>query len=257
MRAGRAADLGGKGSAADGRRTASRTPVSQPAALSPKVVGTACWVSVRATIGVSRCSSTRPASGSTCARRSTAEPRRRRRGATSISAVSSTSWLVRPRCSHARGVGVASPERVAQQRDQRHRRVAAGLGVRGEPRRSSSGVHQAGEVGRGAVRGATPASTSASSQAASTATIAAQEGRVRERGRRRARRPARSRSAMASVSRIGEEDGLALALEADVEDEALLVRRSATSGAGGPRRPATAAAGRRPASRRRRAGRPG
>ena len=37
---------------------ASRTPVSQPAAFRPNVVGTACWVRVRATIGVRRWRST-------------------------------------------------------------------------------------------------------------------------------------------------------------------------------------------------------
>ena len=36
------------------RRRASTTATSQPAAFSPNVVGTACWRSVRAAIGVER-----------------------------------------------------------------------------------------------------------------------------------------------------------------------------------------------------------
>ncbi len=41
---------------------ASRTAVSHVATLRPKVVGTACWVRVRATVGVPRCSHARLAS---------------------------------------------------------------------------------------------------------------------------------------------------------------------------------------------------
>ena len=87
---------------------ASRTPASHCATLSPNVVGTACWVSVRATIGVSRCVAgehgeplglsrgSRPAAAATAS------------CAISISAESTTSWLVRPRCSHAAAVGCSS-----------------------------------------------------------------------------------------------------------------------------------------------------
>ena len=41
-------------SSALSRSHASTTPFNQPAALAPKVVGAACWVRVRATMGVAR-----------------------------------------------------------------------------------------------------------------------------------------------------------------------------------------------------------
>ena len=81
---------------------ASSRPVSQLAALRPKVIGTACWVRVRPTIDVDRCSATRRHRPSTCARSSSSS-----RSTTSrrqiISAVSRTSWLVSPRCSQRAG----------------------------------------------------------------------------------------------------------------------------------------------------------
>ena len=59
-RARRAAELRRQPAAQVAQRArASSRPSSQPAALSPKVVGTACWRSVRAAIGVSRCSRAR------------------------------------------------------------------------------------------------------------------------------------------------------------------------------------------------------
>ena len=69
-RAGRAAELDGQPVAADRRRAgrrASSRPTSQPAALSPNVVGTACCSSVRPAIGVSRCAAARPAAASAAA----------------------------------------------------------------------------------------------------------------------------------------------------------------------------------------------
>ena len=89
------------------RARASSTATSHPAALSPNVVGTACCSSVRPAIGVSRCvrasvaqaSATPPSSAST-------SPSALR--ATSIAAVSITSWLVAPRCTH-RAVLLAHP----------------------------------------------------------------------------------------------------------------------------------------------------
>ena len=118
---------------------ASRTPVSHCAALSPNVVGTACWVSVRATIGVSRwlsarrrapaCARSLEASGPTASR------------APSMSAVSTTSWLVRPRCSHAAAAGCVL-ERAAQSRPAaspgcRRPRSPRPATPRGSPRRRS------------------------------------------------------------------------------------------------------------------------
>ena len=86
---------------------ASRTPVSHWAALSPKVVGTACWVRVRPTMTVPRWATISAASRSACPRMSvwiwaTAS------WAISISAVSSTSWLVSPRCSQRAASGCSS-----------------------------------------------------------------------------------------------------------------------------------------------------
>ena len=111
--------------------TASRTPVSQPAALSPKVVGTACWVRVRATIGVARCSSTRPASrrrlpGEVGADRSEGVADGEEQGG--VDHVLAGEAAVQP----AGRVGVAPLDPFAEQRDQRGRGVAAGLGGPGQ-----------------------------------------------------------------------------------------------------------------------------
>ena len=157
---------------------ASRTPVSHCAALSPNVVGTACWVSVRATIGVPRWLSTSRPAAAICPRsssltRTTASP------AQIISAVSTTSWLVRPRCSHRAAVRRSSSSPLAQQRDQRHRRVATGLGLVDEPLLVVSS-HQAGRSRAGGRAARCRRSTSASSQAVSTADMALAEGRVGE-----------------------------------------------------------------------------
>ena len=78
------------------RTRASTIAVSQPAALRPNVVGTACCRSVRATISVSRCSlaSAAAAAATSSASASTSASARRE---TSIAAVSTMSWLVAPR----------------------------------------------------------------------------------------------------------------------------------------------------------------
>ena len=85
---------------------ASSSATSQPAALRPNVVGSACWSSVRPIIGVSRC-----AAGERAPRRRRRRAGRRSSGtsarlATSIAAVSRMSWLVAPRCTGASGRAV-------------------------------------------------------------------------------------------------------------------------------------------------------
>ena len=86
-------------------------PVSHCATLTPNVVGTACWVSVRAAITVPLWRVIRAASRSAWPRMSVRSPATAS-WAISISAVSSTSWLVRPRCSQAAaGCSSSSAER--------------------------------------------------------------------------------------------------------------------------------------------------
>ena len=107
----------GSGGRAATASAASSTPVSQLAIFAPMVPGSAAWVSVRASMAV--CSvGLRSASTSarTCAANSSPMATSTSR-THSISAVSTTSWLVSPRCSQRGGSRrrCASP----QQRDQR------------------------------------------------------------------------------------------------------------------------------------------
>ena len=73
----------------------SSSATSQPATLNPNVVGSACCSSVRATIGVDRCDSA-SAARAAASPSSSASIRSSARRATSIEAVSMTSWLVAP-----------------------------------------------------------------------------------------------------------------------------------------------------------------
>ena len=76
---------------------ASTMAMSQPAAFSPKVVGSACCSSVRAAITVARCrSASVAAAAAACSRSARTRPRPRR--AINIMAVSRMSWLVAPWC---------------------------------------------------------------------------------------------------------------------------------------------------------------
>ena len=88
---------------------ASTMAMSQPAALSPKVVGSACCSSVRAAMMVVRCRSASVAAAAAALSRS-ARMRSRPRRAISIIAVSRTSWLVAPWCTN----GAASCETAAR-----------------------------------------------------------------------------------------------------------------------------------------------
>ena len=238
------------------RRTASRTPVSQPAALRPNVVGTACWVRVRPTIGCRRCvvdeSARAPA---TCAR------------------------------------SVAGSRSTASRSAQHQRRVEDVLA--GQPAvqpRAASGLRQRASRSSAtrAITGLPPASApSASALAGRRSTPAAQRvlGRAsparcrcrparparparrrpspssraprRSSGRRRGRRRARTGPLMRSVSRIAQEDRLAARPAAGCRTRNPCSSARATSVRRRSGVAARPAAGRRPARRRPRAGRPG
>ena len=127
---------------------------------------------------------------------------RRRSAATasraiSISAVSSTSWLVRPRCSHRAASGCSSSSERSSATSADHR-VAARLG--------SSTSHSSWRLddppGRPSRRRRDPGSTRASSQATSTATIASRKAR-RENSSPARWSPARRGRSSRSVSRVG------------------------------------------------------
>ena len=115
------------------------------------MVGTACWVSVRADHRACRGASLGQVGERADLRAQVGADRgRRRRGRSSISAVSSTSWLVRPRCSQRGGVGVRSRRRSRSSATSGIDRVAAGLGAAASDPVDVAVVDQAGEVGRGA-----------------------------------------------------------------------------------------------------------
>ena len=123
---------------ARGIQLGSTRPLHCRAASSPRagptVVGTACWVRVRAAAtSVAVCAArTPPARPRSTLKAATTS--RAARAATSMSAESRMSWLVAPRCTSAvgpDGIGSAAA-------DERDHRVASGDGCRGErpPRRS-------------------------------------------------------------------------------------------------------------------------
>ncbi len=100
--------------AASPSRASSRL-VSQPAAIRPKVTGTACWRSVRPIMIEVRCASARSAAAP-AARARSASMTPMARLASSIAAVSRMSWLVAPRwtapaavCGTCRASARASP----------------------------------------------------------------------------------------------------------------------------------------------------
>ena len=110
---------------------ASSTAASHCAALRPKVVGTACWVSVRPAMTVSRWVRARPARWRPVVARSS-RTRCIASRASSTRAVSSTSWLVSPRCTAA-GSPPSATAASRSEGDQRDHGVAGELGV-GEQR---------------------------------------------------------------------------------------------------------------------------
>ena len=106
------------------RAIASSRPVSQPAAFSPSVTGTACWSSVRPARSVPRCSAASRADAAAAAARSSSSGARAR-WATSIAAVSTMSWLVAPLCTWP----AAAPS--TRSRERLHERCGRVAGRRG------------------------------------------------------------------------------------------------------------------------------
>ena len=141
QRARAAAELDGQALAADGVQAAAAasSAVIQPRGLSPKVVGTACWSSVRPAIGVARWRG--PARPPRRPRR--AGPRSSgpaRGGRRASSAVSRMSWLVAPRWTWPAAVGA---DALAQRARQRHHRVAARRRLGAQRAGSKSSARQA------------------------------------------------------------------------------------------------------------------
>ena len=225
---------------ADATSYESRTPVSQPAALSPNVVGTACWVRVRATIGVRRWSSTRSTRRRTCSRRAvTTTPNASR--AQSIRAVSTTSWLVSPRCSQRVAVGTDVGQRAAEHLDEGGRGVAAGfrplgdeLEVVGADEALEVELGDAGRRDAGAGEGVEPGLLDGhhrreeglvGAQVAGTLVAGPQEV-----GHRLSLAWPRTRGTP-SLPHLDHHPDHPLALQPDVEDEAVLVGRRDEGGA--------------------------
>ena len=202
QRARRAAELDRELRAPRSRRAAPprrRGPTSQPAALSPKVIGSACCSSVRPAISVWRWRSASRAAARAAPSRSATSGTSARR-AISIAAVSRMSWLVAPRWTsppaepgHARG------ERAHQRRHRvagRRRRAADRRDVEAarRGRRARSRRRSRARTGRRAPRrGPAPPRRPASP--------AARRDRWSPRGPRRAR--ARRRTARARLGRRG------------------------------------------------------
>jgi hypothetical protein len=146
---------------------ASSTPDSQRAAFTPTVLGSAACVSVRASIGVSRWVSASP--DSVCTWLVSSPPMRASASRVhSISAVSITSWLVKPRCNQR----AACAGRRARSNALR---PLTGLPSPSAPAAivSASPVARCSPTSARACVGAIPALMSPSSHACSTATIAA------------------------------------------------------------------------------------
>ena len=141
-----------------------------------------------------------------------------------ISAVSTTSWLVSPRCSQRAAVRLTA-EQLAQQADQRDDRVAGRLGGSAMPPRPRRTRGRPGRRGRrrGGRRDARRDER-------------LEPGRLDRDHRAQERRvgeviagalvagPEEIRHGISLVPRVGQEHRLALALQPDVEDVAVLVR---------------------------------
>src|SRR5690348_7498996 len=147
------------------------SPASQPAATTPKVVGTACWSSVRPIMSVPRfASASRAAASAAAVSSATAWPSASR--ASSIAAVSMMSWLVAPWCTADRAPG--SVTRLVSTRA----RPGTGLPVSTAARPSSatsagpkSPASAALVTAAPAPAGASPARSSARARPASAASI--------------------------------------------------------------------------------------
>ena len=163
-------------------RRASTTPASQPAALRPKVVGTACCSSVLAAMTVWRCRSAR-AAHSAASPSSSARVIAVARWATSTAAVSRMSWLVAPWCTWRRaGSGTAAlTERTSGMTGfppcLAARPSAAGSSAAGSIAAGSSNLLQAPAMALAASGGIRPAAASARASAASASSMARSHAR--------------------------------------------------------------------------------
>ena len=209
----RVAPPGGGGGPRSRTSPTSTTATNHPAAFRPKVVGEACCSRVRAAMGVDRYRSARVAAAAASRARSSSTRSSTRRS-TSIRAVSSTSWLVAPKCAHrtasagswrrssaTRGMTGLAPRRAAWPR-------AAGL---------TTISRQRCAMAVAASDGTRPSSASARARAASKSSMAATQAR------------SEVASASSSVVNIGpnrppagsspggKEDRLLIALEVDIE----------------------------------------
>ena len=195
-------------------RRASCTPVSHWAAFRPNVVGTACWVSVRPTMRVSRWVRARCARALPVAARSAATRARPSR-ATTIRAVSRTSWLVSPRW---------TPDAASSGRDRRSNATSGttGLPAASHAAASSAGSGRSSSAARVTAAAAAsltrPVGTRARDHAASTRSIAASRASSSATPRARSE-PGEIRPLIlsSSVPRECQEHSLALSLEPDVE----------------------------------------
>ncbi len=159
---------GARSTARSSPSAASSTPSSQTAAFRPKVVGTACWVSVRPAISVERFESASRSSASTwmaISRRTRSRASRRQR---------TRRCRARPGWS---GRGAATLRRPPPQPGLAARASSGGTGLPLDSDCSASismspGPTRSTEAHRSVHRGRSPESTRALSQASSTRTIA-------------------------------------------------------------------------------------
>ena len=242
---GRAAGL--HRSAEAGQRRCRRRPAHRSASVaifSPTVLGSAAWVSVRASIAV-------VAGGFRQARPACAPARRFRLAIRdsasrrhSISAVSTTSWLVSPRCSQR---AVWPPARSRSSATS----PMTGLPSASAPAAiaSASAADTSGRQVRACASPVrTPASTRLSSQAVFDVDHRRQERRRRSSGRRRGGLPARTGRSR-PMARVAEEDRLLVVAPAGGCRSAGRARRASRSACPAARRAASSAAGRRRADR--------
>ena len=161
---------------------ASSVASSQPAALSPNVTGRACCSSVRPAIGVPACSRASPAQARATPSSSSVTSESARR-ATSIAAVSSTSWLVAPRWTSPAASSAAAA------------RMRSTSGTTGLPAPSDASARPATSVAPGRhaaaiasadAAGITPTSASAAASAASVSSMARIHARSDSASRSRA-----------------------------------------------------------------------
>ena len=171
---------------------ASATPISQPAALRPNVVGTACWSRVRAAIGVDRCSRARAAHAATTRSASSSTSWSALR-ATSIAAVSRMSWLVAPRCTWRE---TSSPTDAASARTSGSTGFPAVRPSSSSCEKSKRAGSHAASISAAAAAGTSPAAAAARASARSDASIPSSHARPETAARRPAGTNSASNAAM-------------------------------------------------------------